>query len=78
MTAAYPMPPNVVAFLRPRVRRPALADALVNISRVRAALAPLDQATAIACFDAAQVRSLISRALLELGEALTQLPQEVT
>jgi hypothetical protein len=78
MTTQHPIPPNVVRFLRPRVRRPCPADALVNISRVRAALAPLDQATAIACFDAAQVRSLISRALLELGEALTQLPQEVT
>jgi hypothetical protein len=66
--------PNVVQFShRPHVPRPALADALVSISRVRAVLAPLDRANAIACFDSEQARTLMSRAAIELGEALIQL-----
>jgi hypothetical protein len=73
MTTQYPIPPNVVRFLRPRVRSPVLADALVNISRVRATLAPLDQPTAIACFDAAQLRTLIFSAVSTLNEALLDL-----
>jgi hypothetical protein len=68
--------PNVVRFLRPRVRRPALADALVNISRVRATLAPLDQANAIARFDTEQLRALICGAVSTLHEALLDLRGE--
>jgi hypothetical protein len=66
--------PNVVRFPhRPHVRRPALADALVNISRVRAVLAPLDQADAIACFDSTQLRTLVISAVRTLHVALLDL-----
>jgi hypothetical protein len=74
MTTQHPIPPNVVRFLHhPRVRGPALADALVHISRVRATLAPLDQPTALACFDAAELRTLIFSAVSTLNEALLDL-----
>jgi hypothetical protein len=69
--------PNVVQFPhRPHVRSPALAPALAQISAARALLAPLDQPTALACFDAAQVRTLIWGAVSTLHGALLDLPGE--
>lgn len=62
--------PNVVQFLRPRIRIPTLADALVNVSTARAMLAPLNDASASARFDRESARALIWEAAVELGKAI--------
>ena len=54
MTTQHPIPPNVVRFLRPRVRMPCPAAALVNVSAALALLAPLNQSNAVARFNADQ------------------------